>query len=65
MVIHTEMTQNEFIRKPTYGHTLYEHDTHHEFRFDQEVFVSPNWNVFLHEAEVVEATQQQPTAVHP
>ena len=40
-------------------------DTHHEFRFDQEVFVSPDWNVFLHEAEGVEATQQQPTAVHP
>lgn len=47
------------------GPRLYEHDTYHEFRLDLEVFVSPIWNVFLHQAEVVEATQQQPTAVHP
>lgn len=40
-------------------------DTHHELRLDKEVFVSPHWNVFLHETEVVEATQQQPAAVHP
>lgn len=40
-------------------------NTYHEFGFDQEVFVSAHWNVFLHEAEVVEAAQQQPTAVHP
>lgn len=39
--------------------------THHELRFNQEGFVPADWNVFLHEAEVVEATQQQPTAVHP
>lgn len=44
---------------------LNEHDTDHEFRFDQEIFVSPNWNVFLHETEVVEATKHQSTAVHP
>lgn len=47
------------------GPTSDEDDTHHEFRFDQEVIVSPNWNVLLHHVEVVEATQQEPTAVHP
>lgn len=36
----------------------------HEFRFDQEVLVPSDWNVLLHEAEVVEATEQQTTAVH-
>lgn len=42
-----------------------EHDTNHELGFDQEVFVSPDWNVFLHETEVVEATEEQSAAVHP
>lgn len=61
-----ERRQNKFTRSPlANGHTSYEHHSYHEFRFDQEIFVSPNWNVFLHEAEVVKATQQQPTAVHP
>lgn len=41
-------------------------NTHHEFRFDQEFFVSsPNWNVLLHQEEVVEAAQQQATAINP
>lgn len=60
------MTRRQSLERPfTNGRTLNEHDTHHEFRFDQEVLVSPDWNVFLHETEVVEAAQQQPTAVHP
>lgn len=42
-----------------------ERDTNHELGFDQEVFVSPDWNVFLHETEVVEATEEQSAAVHP
>lgn len=63
MVFHD---RRQILERPfTNGRTLNEHDTHHEFRFDQEVFVSPNWNVFLHETKVVEATQQQPTTVHP
>lgn len=37
---------------------LSERDAYHKFRFDQEVFVSPNWNVFLHDTEVIESTQQ-------
>lgn len=44
---------------------IYEENTHHKFRFDHEVFVPPYWNVFLHQAEVVEAAQKQPTAVNP
>lgn len=51
--------------KLTILNSLNEHDTNHELGFDQEVFVSPDWNVFLHETEVVEATEEQPAAVHP
>lgn len=35
------------------------------FGSDEEVFVPAHWNVFLHEAEVVEATDEQPAAAHP
>lgn len=40
-------------------------DTNHVFGSDQKVFVPANWNVFLHEAEVVEAADKQPAAAHP
>lgn len=36
----------------------------HEFGFDKEVLVPSNWNVFLHETEVVEAAEKQTTAIH-
>lgn len=39
--------------------------TNHVFGSDEEIFVPSDWNVFLHEAEVVEAADQQPTAAHP
>lgn len=39
--------------------------TNHVFGSDEEIFVPANWNVFLHEAEVVEATDKQPAAAHP
>lgn len=35
------------------------------FGSDEEIFVPTNWNVFLHKAEVVEATNKQPAAAHP
>lgn len=35
------------------------------FGSDQNVFVPADWNVFLHQAEVVEATDKQPAAAHP
>lgn len=37
---------------------------YHKFRFDHKVFIPSDWNVFLHQAEVVEAAQQQPTAIN-
>lgn len=39
--------------------------TNHVLGPDEEVFVAAHWNVFLHEAEVVEATDKQPAAAHP
>lgn len=35
------------------------------FGSDQKVFVPANWNVLLHEAEVVEAADKQAAAAHP
>lgn len=39
--------------------------TNHVFGSDEEIFVPANWNVFLHEAEVVVATDKQPAAARP
>ena len=35
------------------------------FGFDQHGFMSAGGDVLLHDTEVVEATQQETTAVHP
>lgn len=43
----------------------YKWDTHHKLRFDNKIFLSPNWNVFFHQENVVKAAYQQPAAVHP
>lgn len=39
--------------------------SHRDFGFDECVLVATSRDVFLHDAETVEATQQEPAAVHP
>lgn len=40
-------------------------ETHHEFGFNAEVFMSSYGDVFLHNAEVIETTQKKTTAMCP
>jgi len=39
--------------------------THHDFRLHDKVLLSSNLNMLLHDTEVVEAADEQATAVRP